>query len=77
MIRAGWSAKRVQVGVGHSDPAFTLRVYGHLFPDELDSGRVALDSAIANLVGHAQATKAHSARVERNPYARGGHHTPA
>jgi integrase len=47
MIRAGWSAKRVQVELGHADPAFTLRVYGHLWPDEIDSGRAQLDALLA------------------------------
>ena len=47
MIAAGWSAKRVQAELGHADPAFTLRVYGHLFPDEFETGRQALDATIA------------------------------
>ena len=51
MIEAGWSAKRVQVELGHADPAFTLRVYGHLFPDEIDTGRVALDGLLADRLG--------------------------
>ncbi len=51
MIASGWSAKRVQVELGHSDPAFTLRVYGHLFPDEFDTGRALLDAKIAEKLG--------------------------
>jgi integrase len=51
MIAAGWSAKRVQVELGHHDPAFTLRVYGHLFPDEIDSGRAQLDALLARKSG--------------------------
>jgi hypothetical protein len=50
-IRAGWSVKRVQTEARHADPAFTLRVYGHLWPDELEQGRAALDAAIASAVG--------------------------
>jgi integrase len=51
MISAGWSVKRVQVEAGHSDPAFTLRVYGHLFPDELETGRIAMDRLLAARLG--------------------------
>ena len=49
-IRAGWSVKRVQTEARHADPAFTLRVYGHLWPEELEQGRAALDAAIASAV---------------------------
>ena len=49
MITAGWSPKRVQVELGHADPAFTLRVYGHLWPDEIETGRSQLDAAIERL----------------------------
>ena len=51
MIAAGWSVKRVQAEMRHADPAFTLRVYGHLFPDEFESGRAALDATIATALG--------------------------
>jgi hypothetical protein len=51
MIRAGWSVKRVQDELGHADPAFTLRVYGHLWPDELDQGRQTLDAVLATAEG--------------------------
>ncbi len=42
MITAGWNIKRLQTEMRHADPAFTIRVYGHLFPPttaatELDS----------------------------------------
>jgi integrase len=63
MIAAGWSPKRVQVELGHADPAFTLRVYGHLWPDELETGRDQLDAAIAKLsrprADHAAVTGGH------------------
>ena len=63
MIAAGWSPKRVQVELGHADPAFTLRVYGHLWPDELEQGRNQLDATIALLAGpradHAAVTGGH------------------
>jgi hypothetical protein len=51
MIAARWSAKRDQVELGHADPASTLRVYGHLFPGDLEAGRCQLDAAIAARVG--------------------------
>lgn len=31
----GWNAKQVSVFLGHSDPAFTLRTYIHLLPEDL------------------------------------------
>lgn len=51
MIQSGWSAKRVQVELGHADPAFTLRVYGHLFPEEIDTGRAQMDALLARTLG--------------------------
>ncbi|MBA3364698.1 MAG: site-specific integrase [Actinobacteria bacterium] len=33
-FRNGWNAKQVQLFLGHHDPAFTLRVYVHLLPDD-------------------------------------------
>jgi integrase len=37
LFAAGKSPKQVQVWLGHSDPAFTLRVYVHLLDDGLGS----------------------------------------
>jgi Phage integrase family len=37
------SIKLVQVQLGHSDPALTLRLYEHLFPDDLDVLAARLD----------------------------------
>lgn len=34
LIAAGANLKQLQVYMGHHDPAFTMRVYGHLFPDD-------------------------------------------
>ena len=51
MIAAGWSPTRVQAELGHSDPAFTLRVYGHLWPDEIETGRQALDALLSERIG--------------------------
>lgn len=37
LIAAGVNMKQLQVYVGHHDPAFTMRVYGHLFPDDANA----------------------------------------
>ncbi|GGO50333.1 Site-specific recombinase XerD [Roseovarius pacificus] len=34
LIAAGANLKQLQVYMGHHDPAFTMREYGHLFPDD-------------------------------------------
>ena len=34
LIAAGANLKQLQTWMGHNDPAFTLRVYGHLFHDD-------------------------------------------
>ncbi len=36
MIHAGWSVTQVAKQLGHADPAMTLRVYSHLWPDSYD-----------------------------------------
>jgi integrase len=45
-IAAGWTVKRVQQEAGHADPAMTLRVYSHLWPDPHEEGRARLDALI-------------------------------
>jgi integrase len=35
LFRAGWTAKQVQMVLGHHSPAFTLATYVHLIPDDL------------------------------------------
>ncbi len=37
LVRAGANPKQLQTYCGHSNPAFTLRVYGHLFDDDGDA----------------------------------------
>lgn len=37
LVRAGANLKQIQTYCGHSNPAFTLRVYGHLFDDDGDT----------------------------------------
>jgi hypothetical protein len=34
-VRDGWNAKQVQLQLGHHDPAFTLKTYIHVLPDDL------------------------------------------
>lgn len=48
MIASGGSPKAVQVVLGHADPGFTLRVYGHLFDSDLDALAQRLDEVGRN-----------------------------
>lgn len=46
---SAWLAQGVDIRtvaefLGHSDPAFTLRVYSHLMPDAADRARKAMDA---------------------------------
>ncbi|HEU4900259.1 MAG TPA: hypothetical protein VFX88_22245 [Actinomycetota bacterium] len=45
MIRQGASVKAVQKQLGHATASITLDVYGHLFPDELDTLAGRLEDA--------------------------------
>ncbi len=45
LIAQGAHPKAVQMQLGHASAAFTLDVYGHLFPDQLDSLAAGLDAA--------------------------------
>jgi integrase len=45
LIAAGVDIRRVAACLGHDDPSFTLRIYGHLLSDAEDSVRRALDAA--------------------------------
>jgi integrase len=45
LIRSGASVKVVQARLGHSSAKTTLDVYGHLFPDEEDRTRRAIEEA--------------------------------
>jgi integrase len=45
LISAGCSIVAIQRAVGHSTPAITLNVYGHLMPDDLGRLRNAVDRA--------------------------------
>lgn len=46
LIRSGASVKVVQARLGHASAKTTLDVYGHLFPDEEDRTRAAVDAEL-------------------------------
>jgi integrase len=58
MIGAGWSAKAVQSTLGHASASFTLTVYGHLFPSDMDELAAALESP-RRRTGDVQAATTH------------------
>jgi hypothetical protein len=60
VIRQGASVKAVQRRLGHATASITLDVYGHLFPDELDTLTDRLEAARAEAV-------ASLARTQRGP----------
>jgi hypothetical protein len=55
----GASVKMVQTQLGHADPALSLRLYQHLFDDDLDGLGTRISEA------HNKATKHHSFRAAR------------
>ena len=48
LIHSGASVKVVEARLGHASAKTTLDVYGHLFPDEEDRTRAAIDAALGN-----------------------------
>ena len=46
LIRSGASIKVIQNRLGHASAKTTLDTYGHLFPDEADRTRAALDAEL-------------------------------
>lgn len=57
LIRSGASIKVVQTRLGHASAKVTLDVYGHLFRDEDDRTRQAIESALSPInsepaIGH-------------------------
>ncbi len=46
LIRSGASVKVVQTRLGHASAKTTLDTYGHLFPDEEDRTRDAIDAEL-------------------------------
>jgi integrase len=50
LIASGASVKTVQHFLGHASAKVTLDTYAHLWPDDEDRTRNALDSALASVV---------------------------
>lgn len=48
LIRAGESVKVVQKRLGHSSAQMTLDIYAHLWPEDDETTRAALDAVFAN-----------------------------
>jgi integrase len=48
LIAAGEHPKIIQARMGHATMAETMDTYGHLFPESADSGRGAIDRALAS-----------------------------
>lgn len=44
--KLGQDAKLIADQVGHTDPAFTIRLYTHLFEDERENASVSLSSLL-------------------------------
>jgi integrase len=65
LIRSGASVKVVQTRLGHASAKTTLDTYGHLFPDEEDRTRAAVDAAFAAAVSQACHEHPESARFPR------------
>ena len=55
LLQQGVNVRAVSEYLGHTDPGFTLRVYGHLMPAAHDQARRAVDVALASspVVAHA------------------------
>jgi integrase len=49
LIAGGASVKQVQMVLGHSSAAITLRVYSHLWPGDEDRTRSVMDAALSVL----------------------------
>lgn len=47
LLSDGVNPRAVADYLGHEDPGFTLRVYGHLMPDDDDRARAAVDVALS------------------------------
>ena len=50
MLAGGVSIKELAEYLGHSDPAFTLRVYAHMLPSSHDRARVVINDHFAALM---------------------------
>lgn len=45
-LHNGVDVIKLAVWLGHADPGFTLRIYGHFIPDVADRGRAAVDTLL-------------------------------
>ncbi len=63
LIANGESVKTVQDRLGHTSATMTLDIYGHLFPEDEDRTRVAVDSTLGKAVAHADAHAGGSAQL--------------
>jgi integrase len=61
LIQSGASVKAVQARLGHGSAIVTLDTYGHLWPDEEDRTRAAVDTAFENLADFSRTTGVSSA----------------
>ncbi|GII54465.1 hypothetical protein Pth03_28540 [Planotetraspora thailandica] len=54
LIRANLNPKVIQTRLGHATIAATMDTYGHLFPDDEDLGRGAVEAMIAATLAEQQ-----------------------
>jgi integrase len=75
LIRSGASVKVVQTRLGHGSAKTTLDVYGHLFPDEEDRTRLAIDAALECAKNDEEEAFVMELRTGRGPSAADGRKT--
>ena len=51
MLAGGVSIKELAEYLGHSDPAFTLRVYAHMLPCSHDRARAVISERFTRVIG--------------------------
>jgi len=51
MLAGGVSIKELAEYLGHSDPAFTLRVYAHMLPCSYDRARAVISERFTRVIG--------------------------
>jgi integrase len=51
MLAGGVSIKELAEYLGHSDPAFTLRVYAHMLPCSHDRARTVISERFTRTMG--------------------------
>ena len=56
LIREGESVKTVQDRQGHTSATMTLDVYGHLWPEDEDRTRTAVDNVLGREIAHVART---------------------